>query len=91
MLVWIFALDSIYLNFHHLKLKTTFNRNKFCIMSNQYVKIGSALTQLQKHQRSAMNRFIGTHKYSWNFGYKWVNSIKIQPLWFIHIQFNIDL
>ena len=44
-----------------------------------------------RQQRSEMNRFSATHKYSWNFEYEWVNSIEIQLLWFIRIQYNFDL
>ena len=38
-----------------------------------------------------MNRFLATHKYSWNFEYKSVNSIEIQLFWFIRTHYNIVL
>ena len=42
------------------------------------------------YQRSAMNHFFTTHRYSCNFEYEGVNSIKIQLLWLIRTPSNID-
>ena len=41
------------------------------------------------YQRSTMNRFFATHKYSWNFEYEWLNSMEIQLHWLIRTLYNI--
>ena len=53
-------------------------------LTNYGLKIGS-------NQILANNRFVGTHKHSWNFEYEWVNSIEIQIFCFIRTYYNIGL
>ena len=35
-------------------------------------------------QRPSINSVFATHKYSWNFEYKWVNNIEMKPCSLIH-------
>ena len=57
----------------------------------QYIHEAQSKYDLNTQQRSAINRFFVTHKYSCNLECKYVNSIEMQLLWFIRTQLNIDL
>ena len=60
------------INKHYLSEKYFLNRKSTTHALNTFLST--------TNQRSAMNRFFTTHKYSWNFGYEWVKSIEIQQL-----------